>query len=58
VNRTARIEHGKCPKNQKEEIKIEINVVYQERSVCVSEKTEKKIESLNKSCWKYPAAGN
>jgi hypothetical protein len=41
VDRTARVQQKKCPKSQKEQIKIEVNVVYQKRSVCVSTRREK-----------------
>jgi hypothetical protein len=48
VNCTARVKQKKCPKNQKKEIKIEVNVVYQEWSVCVSGKKKKNLISTQK----------
>lgn len=40
MNGATRIQEKECPEYQEEEIKIEVNVVYQERSVCVSEMKE------------------
>jgi hypothetical protein len=49
VNRTARIQHNKRPKDEEEEIKIEVNVVYQQRSIGVSEKS-KSMSDIDASC--------